>query len=192
VTAAFLVPCLVKLREEFNALAPGRDKGSDGWIGDPAHAARTSDHNPRSDGAVLALDIDSTGPWPVPFGDLVESLRGDDRLEYLIWNGRIASHDRGWTWRDYAGSSDPHTGHAHFSARHDRTGNRSTARWGLSEVGDMTKDELIAALNSTEGQAAIAKAAGRGVHDRQIGRSGITIGVMLDRTYDWMKKLVGA
>lgn len=137
-TAAYLVPCLVKLRAEFNALSPGRDKGADGWIGDAAHLSRTSDHNPDSQGRVLAVDIDSTGPWPggtAGFNAAVESLRGDDRLEYIIWNRRICSRDRGWTWRTYTGSSDPHTGHAHFSARHDHTGNNSAASWRIG--GDM-------------------------------------------------------
>ncbi|WP_203678182.1 hypothetical protein, partial [Actinoplanes siamensis] len=93
-----------------------------------------SDHNPDSAGRVLAIDIDSTGPWPMPFNTLVERLRGDSRLEYIIWNRRIASRTRGWTWRSYTGSSDPHTGHAHFSARHDHTGNTSTAPWPLEDV----------------------------------------------------------
>jgi hypothetical protein len=134
VTAPYLVACLVTLRAEFNAIAPGRDKGSDGWIGDAAHKQEVSDHNPDSAGRVLAIDIDSTGPWPLDFGALVESLRGDARLEYIIWNRRIASRDQGWTWRAYSGTSDPHTGHAHFSARHDHSGNTSTAPWGIQEM----------------------------------------------------------
>jgi hypothetical protein len=137
VTAPYLVPCLATLRAEFNALNPKRDKGSDGWIGDEAHQAEHSDHNPDSAGRVLALDIDATGPWPGgvtdfnAFNMMVESLRGDSRLEYIIWNRRIASRDQGWKWRTYTGTSDPHTGHAHFSARHDHTGNTSTADWGI-------------------------------------------------------------
>lgn len=129
----YLVPCLVTLREEFNALSPHRDKGADGWIGNAAHQKRKSDHNPDAQGRVLALDIDSTGPWPRPFDELVESLRGDDRLEYVIWNRRIASRDQGWKWRTYTGTADPHTNHAHLSARHDHTGNNSTAPWGIKE-----------------------------------------------------------
>lgn len=141
-TAPYLIPCLVTLRGEFNALNAGRDKGSDGWIGDAAHQAETSDHNPDSAGRVLAIDIDMTGPWPAPFGDIVESLRGDSRLEYIIWNRRIASRSQGWTWRTYTGTADPHTGHAHFSARHDHTGGTSTAGWGLDEFMDLTDAQI--------------------------------------------------
>jgi hypothetical protein len=140
VTDPYLVPCLAELRAEFNQLSPHRDKGSDGWIGDAAHQAHTSDHNPDPQGRVLAVDIDSTGPWPSPFGDIVESLRGDWRLEYIIWDRRIASRSQGWTWRTYTGTSDPHTGHAHFSARHDHTGGTSTAPWPLEDI--VTPDDI--------------------------------------------------
>lgn len=143
----YLVPCLVTLRSEFNRLSPNRDKGADGWIGDTAHQTHTSDHNPDAQGRVLAIDIDSTGPWPRPFGDLVESLRGDARLEYIIWNRRICSRDQGWTWRTYTGTADPHTNHAHFSARHDHTGNTSTAPWGLIQEND---DMLVSKGDSGE------------------------------------------
>ncbi|MGB4989147.1 MAG: hypothetical protein WBO10_07930, partial [Pyrinomonadaceae bacterium] len=54
---------LKKLREQINAEWPGRDKASDGGIGDAAHASRSSDHNPwvkdsRGQGVVTAIDID--------------------------------------------------------------------------------------------------------------------------------------
>lgn len=148
-TAPYLVTCLATLRTEFNELSPGRDKGSDGWIGDAAHQKEKSDHNPAPDGRVLALDVDSSGPWPVPFGDLVESLRGDSRLEYVIWNRRIASRDQGWKWRPYVDSHgnpmpDPHTNHAHFSARHDHTSNTSTATWHLEDFMELTDEQIDA------------------------------------------------
>lgn len=69
------IPCLVALRGEFDAVAPGRDKGADGSIGDSSHTS-SSDHTPDEDSDVLrsrdadsdnethAVDIDSTGPWP--------------------------------------------------------------------------------------------------------------------------------
>lgn len=143
-TEPYLIPCLKTLRSEFNALSPGRDKSSDGWIGDAKHQSETSDHNPDSQGRVLAIDIDSTGPWPAPFGDLVESLRGDPRLEYVIWNRRIASRSQDWKWRTYTGTSDPHTNHAHFSARHDHVGQNLTQSWGLEEEFGMPSVDDIA------------------------------------------------
>lgn len=146
----YLVACLATLRAEFNALSPNRDKGSDGWIGDAAHQAGTSDHNPDAQGRVLAIDIDSTGPWPVPFDDLVNSTVGDARLEYIIWNRRITTRDTGWVWRPYTGTSDPHTGHAHFSARHDHTGNTSTATWGIEDFMSLDVND-IKAIWETDG-----------------------------------------
>jgi hypothetical protein len=143
----YLIPCLAELRAEFNELNPGRDKASDGWIGDAAHQAEKSDHNPDSQGRVLAIDIDATGPWPASFGDIVESLRGDARLEYIIWSRRIASRDQGWKWRPYVDSRgnpmpDPHTSHAHFSARHDHTGGTSTAGWGLESFIELSDAQM--------------------------------------------------
>lgn len=156
-TAWYLVPCLDQLRTEFDALSPHRDRGADGSIGDTAHSQRVSDHNPDPEGRVLALDIDVTGPWPVPFADLVESVRGDRRLEYVIFNHRIASRSQAWKWRKYGGV-DPHTGHAHFSARHDHTDNNSHSTWALAEVGDMTPDQMLDALETDRGKAILRNA----------------------------------
>jgi hypothetical protein len=147
VTAAFLVPCLVELRREYNVLSPDRDKGADGWIGDAAHQATTSDHNPDSQGRVLAVDVDSTGPWPVPFADTVAMVVGrcrsgrEDRLEYLIWDRGIYSRSYGWVKRVYIGA-DPHTGHAHFSARHDHHGQDDVRGWNLLSLLPKEYDEM--------------------------------------------------
>lgn len=137
-TAWRVVPGLLALRDEYNAAGPGRDKGADGTFGDAAHQERPSDHNPDdtpgskvphsdADGIpeVHALDIDCSGPWlpGFSFSASVERVRArhaagrDVRLEYIIWNGRIAERAHGYTWAPYAGA-DKHTGHAHFSSRY--------------------------------------------------------------------------
>lgn len=181
-----VVPCLLTLHDEFNTVSPKRDKGADGTIGDSAHTS-ASDHTPDEDSDILrdrdsdhvnevhALDIDSSGPWP---GGLAwfdrtikaivarekadyESPTAVGRLQYVIWNGRIASRSWGWTWRDYAGA-DQHTNHAHFSARYVTAAEASTRPWGVAPVPappaphlptnnqgqdgieDMTKDEIKA------------------------------------------------
>lgn len=145
----YLVPCLQILRGEFNALNPKRDKGADGWIGDDAHREDnpSSKHNPDSLGRVLAVDIDSTGPWPLPFDHYVIECVGDPRLELIIWNRRICSRypfagSRAWEWRPYYGTADPHTGHAHFEARHDHTGQDNELPWGIEENMPVTPDEM--------------------------------------------------
>ena len=40
--------------------------------------------------------------------------RGDKRISYIIFNGRIASSRMGWRWRKYSGIN-PHTKHCHIS-----------------------------------------------------------------------------
>lgn len=155
-TAPYLAPCLVQLRTEFNEEDSTRDKGSDGWIGDAAHQAEHSDHNPDSHGRVLALDIDSTGPWPdgvsmtsyVNF--ILTTLRSqeNDRLEYVIWDRHIYQRKNDWAKEAYTGTSDPHTGHAHFSARHDLYGFNDNSTWNLWEVSMPSADEIAQAVAS--------------------------------------------
>lgn len=151
-SAWVLVPCLVVLRSEFNAVVAGRDKGADGSIGDSVHSP-ASDHTPDEDSAVLrdhdadsknevhALDIDSTGPWPGGPAWFDQAIKGiverhrtgeDNRLHYVIWNRQIANRDiDNWRWRTYVGSSDPHTNHAHFSSRYTTAQESDTSPWGL-------------------------------------------------------------
>jgi len=49
-----------QLREQFDDTFPDRDRRSDGWIGDPRHASRPSDHNPdpKAGMVVRAIDVD--------------------------------------------------------------------------------------------------------------------------------------
>lgn len=156
-----LVPCLDELHGEFNTLGPGRDHASDGSIGNQAHAASESDHNPDETGAtgtedadsrneVHAIDVDDSGPWinGFRFDDGVELIRQrcldgrEKRLQYIIRNGRIASRSWGWTWRTYTGSNG-HYEHGHFSARYDTGALENDRRpWGLVERwGDMPLTE---------------------------------------------------
>lgn len=132
---ATLVPCLAALRAEFNELFPLRDKGSDGWIGDQAHQARTSDHNPDSRGLVHAIDVDTDLGEGARMQDFVDHLaaRKDRRLTYIIFNRRIWSASHAWNPRPYTGA-DPHTGHAHISADDTPAHENNTASYHLEEV----------------------------------------------------------
>jgi hypothetical protein len=100
---------------------------------------------------VHALDIDSTGPWPDgKRGDIkgswfdqkihmiiaTEKKRWEDpkdmcRLNYIIWCGVIYDKDNDWVGVPYHGTSDPHTGHAHFSARYETRAESDIRSWGV-------------------------------------------------------------
>jgi hypothetical protein len=113
-----------QLREQFDDTFPDRDRRSDGWIGDLRHSARPSDHNPdpKAGMVVRAIDIDrdvhkSGKPDLMP--DIADQIRraakrGEKRISYIIFAGRIASPRMGWRWRKYSGSN-PHNAHCHVS-----------------------------------------------------------------------------
>lgn len=124
----YLAPSLEALRDEIDERWPNRDKTSDGWIGDASHSARKSDHNPDwSDGGVVrAIDVDEDG---INVKEVLDSVVGDPRVEYVIYEMKIASRTYGpWTWRSYSGSN-PHDKHMHISIRHTDFAENSTERW---------------------------------------------------------------
>jgi hypothetical protein len=113
---AKLVKGGVVLRDQINARWPGRDKRSDGWIGDRAHSKRKSDHNPDKDGWVHAIDIDENmgkkGKWrngkaAKKLADQLiayaaSGLPGSRRVKYVVYEGRLASgtyRSKWWKWR---------------------------------------------------------------------------------------------
>ena len=156
-----LVPCLVTLRNEFNKLAPERDKASDGSIGDTSHQQSSSDHNPDETGRtpssdaddvneVHAIDVDDDlhlAGWSMNRALEIIITRHregrDNRLQNVIYNRRIWSRSWGWTARAYTGSN-AHTEHAHFSARYTTAQESDTRPWGLLEDDDVTKSEFTA------------------------------------------------
>jgi hypothetical protein len=106
---------LVVLRDQYNAKYPKRGKASDGMLGDEAHAARQSDHNPDKNGVVRALDITHDPEHGLDISAEAHRLvdSGDPRIYYVIANGRIW----GWPkkqWYDYDGT-DKHFNHMHIS-----------------------------------------------------------------------------
>lgn len=159
-----LVPCGVKLRDEFNLIAPNRDKTSDGWIGNAAHQKEVSDHNDDEVGKVPIHDADKIHEVHAIDGDddlresdltmekVVQFLLGrcrsgaEKRLRYIIYNRRIWEASNGWRQRVYTGSS-PHTEHAHFSFSYETAKEADTSSWHLEEIpvalSDSDKNEII-------------------------------------------------
>lgn len=168
-TAPFLVPALVRLREDFNAAFPARDKTSDGWIGDAAHAATTSDHNPddtagvsagQSDAdtiaEVRAIDVDSDLRYPgVTFYDVVKRLLATPadlaRLKYIIYcppkggpfgDGvpTIWRRNNNWQPERYSGAS-PHEEHGHISGY--APADNDNAPWSVAQMGAGAMPSLL-------------------------------------------------
>lgn len=124
-----LAGSLVNLRAEIDLRWPKRDRRTDGWIGDAAHQARESDHNPDSRGIVHAIDIDKDGIVP---NVVVEHCIRDDRpTSYVIWNRQIWSRSKDWKPRKYTGSN-PHTDHIHVSCMYGAHWESTEWHWGVA------------------------------------------------------------
>lgn len=129
-----LAPSLIALIDEADNLAPSRSTASDGSIGDPSHASRTSDHNP-SDGWVCAIDLTDDDAAGMNARSLVDHLVAtrDPRVKYLIHEGLIwRSYDKpglpAWTPQKYTGTNG-HFKHAHVSIPNTPAARNDTSSW---------------------------------------------------------------
>lgn len=164
-----LIPSLVALRDTFNRYCPKRDKTTDGWIGNEAHAAAVSDHNPDETGnvpihdadhinEVHAIDVDkdlratdARGAFTMDRAvrQIVEDHRAgrERRLRYVIFDGEIWSASWGWSARAYTGAN-PHDQHAHFSGSYDSAREADDSPWNIGFVEDdmPTAEEIAEAV----------------------------------------------
>jgi hypothetical protein len=114
-----------------------------GWIGNAAHQAECSDHNPDSTGCVHAIDAMTLVlanqkiivNWCLAhFGD----------LQYVINQRTIWKRDANGVVRPYAYTgNDPHTNHVHISGRHGIAGKDAATCTGYSRTAEQTTPEGI-------------------------------------------------
>ncbi|PYT00976.1 MAG: hypothetical protein DMF63_04745 [Acidobacteria bacterium] len=111
-----LAKSLIQLRTQINEAFPARDKSSDGSIGDTAHSARKSDHNPNANGVVTAIDVDRDFNDGHDGRELVSALIAsqDPRIKYIIFERQISETGNVTRWSQYFGKN-AHNHHVHIS-----------------------------------------------------------------------------
>lgn len=148
---------LRQLRDTVNRRWPDRDKTSDGWIGDAAHQARQSAHNPDpKTGIVRARDLDKDGivmPVVLASGMLHTSIR------YMIFNRRIFRSQDRFRPRIYDGDN-PHAGHGHFQIWASVAAENNMAGWQL--IGGFSWPELAVGASGADVKALQALLNGHG------------------------------
>ncbi len=129
--AARLSSPLFQLRAEANAANPNRDKASDGWISDAAHAQRgypTTKHSANPRGVVHAIDLDKDG---VDMPRMIAIFQADPRSHLWIFNRQIALRREGWRRRSYSGPN-PHDKHGHFEDQDSAAVENDSRPWGYA------------------------------------------------------------
>lgn len=153
-----VVPNLLALRDQLNAIAPNRDKASDGTIGDYEHSQSNSSHNPDDTGEYNSeWDNDPDGKEEVRAIDLdvdfrVEGLTAQEVvnhlvkyakngtfwwLRYIIYNRKMYHKNNGWAATNYSGSN-PHDKHFHVNSDFTQSADDVTGvNYRLKELVDM-------------------------------------------------------
>lgn len=152
-----VVPCLLEGRAQLDKRFPNRDKSSEGTIGDTAHQAEASSHNPDLTGhpeyrdgdavdEVRAWDADKDlrDPSDIQMEQIVQlwltKLRAGKMswIRYLIYNGRIWHRRDNFVTHVYTGSNK-HTDHVHVNSDFTQTADTVTnTYWYLDELGNST------------------------------------------------------
>ncbi len=167
-----LANSLEQLRSQINSAYPNRSKVSDGSIGDSAHAAVPSDHNPNAQSVVCALDITHSPEGGLDAHALADKLivNRHPNVKYVISNSRIAGAWTGWGWTPYIGAN-PHNRHIHVSVGVGGEGTSQagtyddTTNWNIKE-----KDMVTTAGVHYIFEKSIGRSPNKGELDSRVGK----------------------
>jgi len=123
-------PAAIAVLRQATALFPKRKKLSDGLLPSKAHlvASPNSDHNTG-----LAVDLTHDPKTGIDCADIFEKLKEDERVKYLIFQGKIWSRERRKEGnRKYSGSN-PHNKHLHISINDTHSNDTSPWFWWLNQ-----------------------------------------------------------
>jgi hypothetical protein len=123
-------PAAIAVLRQATALYPKRKKLSDGLLPSLAHqkASPNSDHNTG-----LAVDLTHDPKRGIDCAIIFEKLKEDERVNYLIFQGKIWSRTRRKEGnRKYTGSN-PHNKHLHISINDTHRSDTSPWFWWLSQ-----------------------------------------------------------
>lgn len=123
-------PAAIAVLRQATALKPLRKKLSDGLLPSAAHQKQSpkSDHNTG-----LAVDLTHDPKHGIDCADIFEKLKEDQRVEYLIFSGKIWSKARAKEGnRKYTGSNQ-HTKHLHISIKPEFATDTSPWFWWLNQ-----------------------------------------------------------
>lgn len=123
-----VAPAAQAILDQATTHRPNRSTLSDGTIGDAAHRARVSDHNPDGRGIVHAADLTHDPARGMDAHGWARWLaeRRDPRVKYIISNRRIWQPATGWSGY---GGANPHTAHVHVSIRSGSRWENDVSSW---------------------------------------------------------------
>ncbi len=163
---------------------------ADGTVASSSHAQwPRSDHGIDPAGIVRAIDV---GTYDGQGDELAEQLRAtrDDRLAYVIHDGRIFSSTRSpWQWRPYTGTN-PHAWHVHVSTRRDAGVDRDGTPFDIDLGGHVfTVEQLQEALNEA-GRGPLAVDGDYGPKTKAALVAAFTADETSEVTAQWVRGLV--
>ena len=136
-------PAAVAVLRQATALKPNRKKASDGLLPSAAHLKQspTSDHNTG-----YAVDLTHDPKNGIDCKIIFQKLKEDERVKYLIFQGKIWSRERSSEGdRKYDGSNQ-HTKHIHVSINEDKGKDTSPWFWWLNAPKPI--NQIVASLTT--------------------------------------------